>query len=96
MKQIFFQSVGKLRKFFRFTKMEINLIRINYRPISLLPIFGKIMEKHIEISLRAFLAKTKLLSKFQFGFKLSHSTIDALLAIINDITKGLNNNEKSV
>ena len=40
----------------------------NYRPISLLPLFGKIFEKIIETRLVKFLDKTKIIAPHQFGF----------------------------
>ena len=41
----------------------------NYRPVSLLPIIGKIMEKIIASEIREHLEDNKILSKAQFGFR---------------------------
>ena len=65
----------------------------NYRPISNIPIFGKIFEKHLWFAIR-YLKLNKLLSNFQFGFRKKHSTIDALLYLIKIITTALNKKEK--
>lgn len=68
----------------------------NYRPISLLPIFSKILEKCIKIRFVNFLEKTKFLSKAQFGFRANLSTEDALLEFLTPVFEGLNNNNKAV
>ena len=57
----------------------------NYRPISLLPIFSKVMEKHVKSTFEEFLKFNNLLSKQQFGFKKAHSTSDALLCILKSV-----------
>ena len=48
----------------------------NYRPISLLPIFGKILEKLIYDSLYSHLVSCELLNPNQSGFRPGDSTIN--------------------
>ena len=50
----------------------------NYRPISTLPIFGKIFEKIIYSRLYSFLTSKNNLYENQFGFRKEHSTNHAL------------------
>ena len=57
----------------------------NYRPISLLPIFGKIFEKIIFNKIYHFLLEEKLLNPNQSGFRPSDSCINQLLAITHEI-----------
>ena len=57
----------------------------NYRPISLLPIFGKIIEKNIVNKIFSFLLEEKLLNPNQSGFRTSDSFINQLLAITHEI-----------
>ena len=57
----------------------------NYRPISLLPIFGKIFEKIISNRIYNFLLKEELLNPNQSGFRPSDSCINHLLAITHEI-----------
>ena len=57
----------------------------NYRPISLLPIFGKIFEKLIFDSLYQHLEIFGLLNPNQSGFRPGDSTINQLLSIVNSI-----------
>ena len=64
----------------------------NYRPMSLLNCFSKIFERLIHKQVINFLHKFALLYRYQFGFRENHSTISALIEIIdgikNDIDKG--------
>ena len=46
----------------------------NYRPVSTLPIFGKILEKIIYSRLYSFLTDHNVISNTQFGFRKHHST----------------------
>ena len=57
----------------------------NYRPISLLPIFGKIFERIIFKSLYSYLIDNKLISSKQSGFIKGDSTINQLLSITDMI-----------
>ena len=50
----------------------------NYRPISTLPIFGKIFEKIIFKRLYSFATSQNILHNNQFGFRKSHSTSHAV------------------
>ena len=55
----------------------------NYRPISLVPLFGKIFEKIIKRRLISFLLKNKILSRKQFVFLSKRSTVDELTEMIS-------------
>ena len=62
----------------------------NYRPISTLPIFGKIFEKIIYSRLYKFFSSQGILDDSQFGFRQGHSTVHAIrhsVNIINDSHK---------
>ena len=56
-----------------------------YRPISLLPIFGKIFKKIVFNRIYDFLLKEELLNPNQSGFRPSDSCINQLLAIPHEI-----------
>ena len=66
-------------------KKESKNILKNYRPISLLPICGKIFEKCIYNSLYSYLESNNILSKSQSGFRKGDSCISQLLAIAHII-----------
>ena len=57
----------------------------NYRPISLLPIFGKVFEKVIYNNLYKYFHENKLLTSKQSGFRSGDSCVSQLIAITHDI-----------
>ena len=59
------------------------------RPISLLPIVGKIMEKLIHKQLSTFLEDTNYLTNMQHGFRGLHSTTSATSNFLDDIMLNL-------
>ena len=63
----------------------------NYRPISLLPICGKIFEKLIFNSLYTYLTNHKLITKNQSGFRSGDSTTNQLLFLVNEIHEAFEN-----
>lgn len=70
-------------------KLDVN----NYRPISVLPVCSKIIEKAIQYRLNMFLINNNLINSNQFGFVTNSSTLAActqLVTIIDTaIDKGL-------
>src|SRR6267154_267671 len=61
----------------------------NYRPISLLSIFSKILESLVSSRLTSFFTKFNVLYEYQFGFRSNYSTKLALINSIDDILKSL-------
>jgi hypothetical protein len=59
----------------------------NYRPISLLPIVSKLMEKVVHRQLITFLEKNNLLTNTQFGYRTSRSTELATTLLLDSIRK---------
>ena len=57
----------------------------NYRPISLLSMFEKLIEKVMCNRLKLFLKKNNILYKYQFGFRENHSTGHALIDLMEYI-----------
>jgi len=51
----------------------------NYRPISLLTVFDKIMDKLMYKQLSDFLENTKFLYEYQFGFRKNYSSSQAVM-----------------
>ena len=72
-------------------KHEKNL-KGNYRPISLLPIFGKILEKLMYDSIYSHLVSYDLLNPNQSGFRPGDSTINQLISITHTIFKAFDCN----
>ena len=67
--------------------------RNNYRPISILPILSKILERFVHMHFSTFLDLNNLLATTQSGFRKQHSTTTALLNVterwFKNIDKGL-------
>ena len=57
----------------------------NYRPVSLLPITGKILEKILHYQLVNFLEKNKFLTDKQNGFRKERSTLGSIVNFTSDI-----------
>ena len=66
----------------------------NYRPISILPIISKILERLVHTRLSKFLTKYDILYKYQFGFREQHSTDLALNLLNNYIVSSLHSLHK--
>jgi len=57
----------------------------NYRPISLLNVFDKLLEKLMYFRMSDFTEKHNILYKYQFGFRKYHSTSIALIDMVDNI-----------
>jgi len=68
----------------------------NYRPISMICNFSKLLEKIVKYRLMSFLEKHHLLSKNQFGFRPGVGTVDAIYSVSRHIYKGLDRGDKTV
>ena len=60
----------------------------NYRPISLLPVISKIIEKVVHDQTNAFLSDENILYNYQSGFRANHSTNLCLSFLTDKILKG--------
>ena len=65
----------------------------NYRPISLLSIFDKIIEKLMHRRLYKFLEDNNILYDKQYGFRKENSTIFSLIEITEKIKESIDNNK---
>ncbi len=61
--------------------METKLFN-NYRPISILPAFSKILEKIVCNRLLHFLESKNILYKHQYGIRKSHNTIHPVIHLV--------------
>jgi hypothetical protein len=61
----------------------------NYRPISLLSVFNKLLEKLMFIRLYKYLETNNILYQYQFGFRPKHSTCLALIDVVDGIYEQL-------
>ena len=68
----------------------------NYRPISLLPVVSKVLERIIHKRLYHFLINNNLLYNSQYGFRAHHSTINAVTEFIGKVAKGFDKGESTL
>ena len=80
-----FPNLCKLAKVIPIYKKDNPLLCLNYRPISLLPVFSKIFEKVIYKRIFHYLTENNMIYKRQFGFRENHSTNHALISITETI-----------
>ena len=79
-------KIGKVSPFYK--KGDPQLLD-NYRPVSVIPLLGKIFEKIIYRRLYGFLSSANIIYDKQFGFRKNHSTSHAVNYSINHILKEL-------
>ena len=73
-----------------------NYIFSNYRPISMLPVFSKIVEKLIYNKIFSFLVRYEILFKSQYGFRKGHNTTQATLDFLQTVESALKSNEFAI
>jgi hypothetical protein len=61
----------------------------NYRPVSILPLFSKILERLMYNRLKSFIDRHKILYKYQFGFRKNHSSNMALILLVDKIASAI-------
>lgn len=83
----------KLAKVIPIYKSSDKHLFTNYRPISLLSSFSKLLEKVVANQLFAFLNKFKLLYAHQYGFRKAHSTSHPIIHFLKKIYESLEKKE---
>ena len=68
----------------------------NFRPISLLPIFSKVMEKCLKSRLQQYFTEKNVFNPVQFGYQTGISTQDAIILVMEKIYANLNNKKSSL
>ena len=84
-----FPSDMKTAKVIPLYKNDHNMVVNNYY----FAVFSKLLERLMYNRLISFINKHKLLNKFQFGFRSKHSTKVALIYLIDNISKAINEKE---
>ena len=80
-----FQTISKLLEWLPVFKKGSETSPNNYRPISLLSVFNRILERLMYKRLINFIDKYNILFNKQFGFRSGHSTDHAILCILDKI-----------
>ena len=65
----------------------------NHRPVLILPVFSKILEKLMYNRILSFINKPKLLFEYNFGFHEKHGTDIALIVLLDKIMSYINDGE---
>ena len=68
----------------------------NYRPISVLPCFSKILERVMYNRSYKYLTDQKILHPQQFGFRKGHSTEHAIAQLVDQISESFENDNYTV
>ena len=84
-----FPDILKLGKITPVYKKDNEELPSNYRPVSTLPIFGKIFEKIIYTRLYKYFVSQGLLHDKQFGFRKNHYTSHALNYSVTSVKNAL-------
>jgi len=92
-RQGFFPNSMKIAKVVPLYKSGDAIKLSNYRPVSILPLFSKILERLMYNRLMSFIDKHKLLYKYQFGFRKNHSANMALILLVDKIASAIEKGE---
>ena len=68
----------------------------NYRPISLLSVFSKILERLMYNRQLGFINRYDFFHKYQFGFRNKHSTFMALIILLENVKKALDDGKCAI
>ena len=66
------------------------------RPISILPLPGRIIEKYINNKIQDFLESTNYLHQHQYGFRKNKSTTQAVATLMDRLLEGMDRGEYSI
>ena len=84
-----FPTIWKHAKVIPLLKKDDPLIPKNYRPVALLPILSKMLEKVVFLQLVEYLDQYKLLSPNHHGSRYSHNTATALIQMYDHWLEGM-------
>ena len=68
----------------------------NYRPISILTLFSKVLETAMYKSISKFLDSHSLIHDRQFGFRHNHSTTHAIITLVNKIIESVDSGDIAI
>ena len=91
--KVSFPKELKLAKVIPLYKTSEPMVFSNYRPVSDLPLFSKILEHLVYTRLLSFINKHKLLYSYQFDFRRGHYPELALICLVDRISNALENGE---
>lgn len=89
--QGFFPDAMKIARIVPLHKTGDPMLIKNYRPVSVLPLISKILEKLMHRRIYSFVKKYEILYENQFGFRENHSTCMAIITLLDKILSALDN-----
>ena len=91
-----FPSELKIANVVPIYKSGDEMVFSNYRPVSVLPVFSKLLERLVYNRLISHINDNKLLYEYQFGFQKGKSTHLAIMMLVDKITEALDQGESVV
>ena len=88
-----FPSIMKISKVIPVYKKDDAILFSNYRPISILSCFSKILERLVYDRLYTFLTDNNLINDAQYGFRKFHSTEFAIVKLYDRVSSALAKHE---
>ena len=86
----------KIAKVIPIFKKDDASIFSNYRPVSVLPCFSKILERLVFNRCIEFIDDKNLLNEKQFGFRANHSTYMAIMLLVDKINNAVEENKTTL
>ena len=80
-----FPTQWKLARVTPIFKEGDHQVALNFRPISILPVLSKLLERHVAVSLLTWLTKHNLLLNNQSSYQPNFSCITALIKLVDDL-----------
>lgn len=91
-----FPNDFKIAKVFPLYKSNDFNDKNNFRPISLLSVFSKVLERIVKEQLVEYLLNNDILEGDQFGFRQDRNISDALFEVCKDINSSIFDNNKTM
>ena len=86
----------KVAKVIPIYKKDDSALFSNYRPVSLLPCFSKILERLVFNRCIDYINHHEILNDKQFGFRPKHSTYMAIAQLVNKVTNAVEKDETTI
>ena len=86
----------KVAKVIPIYKKDDAAVFSNYRPVSLLPCFSKILERLVFNKCVDYINSHEILNDKQFGFRQKHSTFMAIAQLVDKVNTAVEKNETTI
>ncbi|KAJ1519220.1 hypothetical protein ONE63_011174 [Megalurothrips usitatus] len=91
-----FPSLWKCANVLPLPKVKNPIQCTDFRPISILCLFAKVLEKIVHDQMYDFAANNGIMNPLQSGYRKGHSTITALLKVTDDVRKSIDERKLTV